>query len=90
MFRRHARSISAGAAWRVGRSLRWTRTPARWLPLDSSVPVRDDTMLPARTLTPAIDSPGSCSFIAYAASTTCSAAARVVAKGVPAGRRRST
>ena len=41
-------------------------------------------------LTALMDSPGSCSFIACAASTTCSAAASVVPNGVPAGRRRST
>ena len=86
MFRRHARSISVGDASRTGRSLRWTRTPATWLPLGSSPATRGDMTSPARTLTAWMDSPGSCSFIAYAAPTTRSAAASVVPNGVPTGR----
>ena len=68
MFRRHACSISAGDAWRIGRSLRWTCTLARWLPLASPGPVTvdvpDATTLPARMASASNDSPGSCSFIA--------------------------
>ena len=90
MLPRHARSISAGDASRNGRSLRWTLTPARWLPLGSSVPVREDRTLPTRTLTLSTDSPGSCRFIARAASAICPAAATVVPNGVPTGRCRST
>ena len=41
-------------------------------------------------LTPLTDSPGSCSFIAWAASAMSSAVARVVANGVPNGNCSST